>query len=175
MAQSETPNDFRDQIRDWLNEDGIPIQDRQLNEQQVGELQFLLESRQPPTPSIMIYSTIRHPDRIIIQGGVNLSPEHLPVFNNTWQEDRRNGFLLDLQNRLTVFNVRHQLINQNNQFTGVRINFSIMNAELTKSKLLDSFVRIQEIVNTIRNIMSINLGTGLQPPPANDDTPDFIT
>jgi len=174
LAQNIIPEDGRSRIQEWLNEDGIPIQERQLKEQQIGHVVFLLESIQPPMPAISIYSTIRHPDRIIIHGGVNLSPEHIRMFNNDWDQNRRNILLLDLQNRLTVLDVRHELVHQDNQFSGISINLLIMNDELTKGKLLYSFFRIQEITNTMRNIMSMNLGTGIQQQRINDNTPDFI-
>ena len=171
MAQNIIPEYNRNRILEWLNEDGIPIRERQLNEQQIRNVVFLLESMQPPFPTISIYSTILHPDRIIIHGGVNLAPNHAQIFNNDWEPDRRNIFLLDLQNRLTMLDVRFQLVHRDNQFIGVTINLSIMNDELTKGRLSYSYVRIQEIINIIRNIMSVNLGTGIQQQPPNDHTP----
>ena len=173
MAQNGNPNQNRDRIIGWLNEDGIQNQLVQLNEQQVGQFGFLIQTNHPPVPSIAIYSSIRHPDRIFIQSEIGLTPPHVELVNTTWEEGRRNEFFLELQHRAILYNVRHRLLFTENQFSGFRINLHIVEHALTKDRFLNNYLRIEEVLNALLNFANMNLGIGMQQPPP-DEAPDFI-
>ena len=49
MAQNAPPNDLRERVIGWLNEDGIEFQEDQLNEQQRRELIFMLHGTRQNT------------------------------------------------------------------------------------------------------------------------------
>ncbi len=173
MAQNANPNQNRDRILGWLNEDRIQNQLVQLNERQVGQFAFLIQTNRPPVPNFAIYSTIKHPDRIFIQAEFRLTPQHLELVNTTWEEARRDGFLLELQHRAVLYNVIHRFLFTENKFSGVRINLNINEQELTKDRFLNDYIRIQEVLGALLNFANMNLGIGMQQPPP-DETPDFI-
>jgi len=175
MTQNAPPNDLRERVIGWLNEDGVEFQEDQLNERQQRELIFMLHGIRKNTPPVLVYTMNRYTDRIIIQAEFRLNDEQIRRINTEWQAQRRNIVFAQVRNLAIQMNTRPLIMTDaNQQITGVRIHQFIIEDELTKNKFINSFVTIQDVLSAVMNFTVLNIGGNVQPQLDTDDTPDFI-
>ena len=88
-----------------------------------------------------------------------------------------NTFIINLQDKLTSYDVRYEFVTEGKQVNVIKIHQFIHYDVLDKDRFLQTYVRVQEVSNIIINLVSFGLGVATPSPTstASADTPSFIT
>ena len=84
-------------------------------------------------------------------------------------EEQFNKFAVNLQDKLTSYNIRHRFFIKEKTLEQIRLHIFVHEQNLDKDALLQNFVRIQEVVQSTINMVNVALGVSIQTPKESDD------
>ncbi len=162
-TMSNQPDPAMTNIINWCQEDNIQCVDTSANRPNV------LWSLRIGTLAITVYKLPQILDRIYVQSGINLNPEHQTLVNQTWQQPQRNDMMMKLKMLATQYDVNLNFgMNGNNliSFSTFKIHF---HTSISKADFLSLFIRVQTIHEIILNQLNLSLGLATQQLQASQD------
>lgn len=165
------PEQMKEQIISYLEE--AKVKNTLIDIEEKGLTQLLFSIQAGEQPAIAIYVMKNFPDRIIIQGDIFLSPEHQKL-TQKMNDGQFNQFVVNLQDKLTSYNVRHRFFIKEKTLEQIRLHLFFHEANLDRDTLLQNFVRIQEVVQAIINMVNITLGVSIQTPKEPGDSLSYV-
>jgi len=114
--------------------------------------------------SIIAYKIKGQDDRIYIESQIKLSPDHLKLFNETWNPQQKNNLLLKLQTLAVTLDVNLNFIKDTkdkNKITVIKTNKIHFHSSMSKAHFLSLFLRMSMIHSNIKNQLSLALNVGL--------------
>ena len=160
---SNQPDPVMTNIINWCQEDNIQCVDNSTNRSNV------LWSLRIGTQSITVYKLSHILDRVYVQSGIGLNPEHQTLVNQTWQQPQRNDMMMKMKMLATQYDVNIDFVmNGNNiiSFSTFKIHF---HTTMSKADFLSMYIRIQSIHEIIFNQLNLSLGLATQQLQASQD------
>jgi hypothetical protein len=153
---SESDTAVRDNILKWCKEDKIPCV-------AVPDNPTITFGFKIGNSSIYIYKSSQFPDRIFIESVINIAPEHKTLINETWDNGKKNGMILQLKGMAIQlgFNIIVGTIDKD-KITDVKSNNIHFHTSIKKAEFLEKFLRIGNIHDHVLNQLSILLQTEVQ-------------
>ena len=152
---SRQPEVNKNKILDWLKADGLLC-----TESDVSKLSTILWSIQ--IGGVVIYCMSKLPDRVTIQADIVFSEEQQDLINKQWESTKLAKLLLSISSSLTNFNVRRRfLFNEDKGIRGIRTYLFLIDG-LNKESLMNTLLRIGEVVEVTLNQLSSVIGVELE-------------
>lgn len=178
MAESNKVriNQTKNKITSWLEDVGVKYEVSKLEEKELSDLLEFIILANIRDRKYSIYTMKKFPDRVIIQGEISLIEEHRKITRDM-DNAKYNTFIINLQDKLTSYDVRYEFVTEGKQVNIIKIHQFIHYDVLDKDRFLQTYVRVQEVSNIIINLVSFGLGVATPSPTstASADTPSFIT
>ena len=150
------PEVNRNKILDWLKEDNVIH-----TEEDVSKSSVLRWNISTKPNNIAIYTMTTFPDRVIIQSDINFTEEQQEFLHKKWDKTKLNTLILNITTSLATFNVRCTILHDKEIFTGIRMS-SFLIDNLNKETLMNSLVRIGEVLMVTLNQLSSVIGVELE-------------
>ncbi len=157
------PDPVMTNIIDWCREDNIPCEDNS------ARLPNVSWSLRIGTLAVSAYKLQQIPDRIYIQSGITLNPNHQTLVNQTWEQPQRNDMMMKLKMLSAQYGVNMSFgMNGNNliSFATFKIHF---HTTISKADFLTLFLRVSSIHEIFLNQLSLSLGLATRQLQANQD------
>lgn len=147
----------KNKIVDWLKEDTISF--KEIDLKKVPDFLWCIDLG---LGSIITYTRKPLPDRVFIQVDILFTDEQQDMLNKQWNKTKLAQLQLRIVSSLTNLNVRHHILHDKDKnFTGIRI-FSFLIDNLNKENFLNSFFRLNEVLNATLMQVSATVGIELQ-------------
>jgi len=141
-------------IIDWCKQDGIACREIPQKEDSVMIWEFGIGK-----PEISVYIQHKLPDRIYFQHHIVFTDEQQKMINETWQKNKKNNMILNLQRNSVTFDVFQQFQGGTGNITGILEYLFDSNPSFEKHDFIKKFLRMQQIQTMTFNILSTSLGT----------------
>ena len=146
----------KNKILDWLKEDNIVHTEVDVSKFPAFKWNINIKNN-----NIAIYTMAALPDRVIIQSDINFTEEQQEFLHKKWDKIKLNTLILNITTSLANFNVRCTILHDKETFTGIRMSLFLIDS-LNKDTLMNSFVRIGEVLTVTLNQLSSVIGVELE-------------
>jgi len=153
---TKTADQLKNMIIDWCKQDGIDCQELPLKEDSPSSWQLVLGK-----PKVIVYIQKKFPDRIMFQNDIKFAEEHHKLINETWDMNKKQTMILNLQINGVSFNVHQEFLGDQNTMNGIRQYLIHSNPSFEKHDFLDKMMRLQEIHIVTLNVLSSTLGVAM--------------
>jgi len=165
-----TPDEVKNKIVQWCKEDNIPCNVAPdapnfvwvLTLGRVGQV-------------ITIYKTTAHDDRIYIQSQIAWSEVHRTLVNQTWNAQKRNNMMLNLRKLAVQYDCNMTFQVNGDEVIGINTNKIHFHSTISKSELLEKYIRIGSIHLVILDQLNIELGGVVQQSQADENSSNTNT
>jgi len=146
----------RNKILDWLKADGLVFDEVDVSKSPILEWNIHIKAN-----NLSIYTMTAVPDRVVIQSDISFTQEQKDLLHKKWSKIKLNTLILNITTSLTNFNVRYTILHDKDVMTGIRINLFLIDS-LNKDTLMNSVVRIGEVLRVTLYQLSSVIGVGLE-------------
>ena len=153
---SESDKGVSDNILKWCKEDKVPCV-------AVPDNPTITFGFKIGNSSIYIYKSPQYPDRIFIESQINIASEHEKLINETWDNGKKNGMILQLKGMAIQldFNIMFGTKDKD-KITNVKSNKIHFHTSINKADFLEKFLRVGNIHDHVLNQLSVLLQTEVQ-------------
>jgi len=132
-TMSNQPDPVMTNIINWCQEDNIPCEDTSTN------LPNVLWSLKLGTQAVSAYKLQHIPDRIYIQSGITLNPNHQTLVNQTWEQAQRNDMMMKLKMLSAQYDVNLNFRMNDENLTGFATFKIHFHTSISKADFLSLF------------------------------------
>ena len=161
MSNQNDP--VKQNIIDWCKADNIPCEDNSATSPKS------LWALKIGNYAVTIHKPSNSLDRIYIQSGISLNPDHRTMVNQTWQPEQKNDMMMKLKMLATQYDVNLNFGMDNNDlisFSTYKIHF---HTSISKADFLSLFIKIQTVHEIFLNQLNLALGIATQQLQASQD------
>lgn len=112
--------------------------------------------------NIIIYKQPHLLDRIYLQSQINFSEIHRTLVNQTWTAQQRNSMTHNLKKLAVEYDCNMTFQQNGDEIIGINTNKIHFHTTITKSELLEKYIRMESIHGVILNQLNIELGIAVQ-------------
>jgi len=150
------PDPAMTNIINWCKEDNIPCEDSS------AKLPNVLWSLKIGTLSVSAYKLQQTPDRIYVQSGIVLNPNHQTLVNQTWKQPKRNDMMMKLKMLSAQYDVNLNFRMNDENLTGFATFKIHFHTTISKTDFLTLFLRVSSIHEIFLNQLNLSLGLETQ-------------